>query len=42
MVGLIILLKEKKGCPLKMLLKGTRGLHNTEKFPFGISAFGVF
>jgi hypothetical protein len=25
-----------------MLLKGTRGLHNTEKFPFGISAFGVF
>ncbi len=42
MVSLIILLKEKKGCPLKMLLKGTRGLHNTEKFPFGISAFAVF
>jgi hypothetical protein len=41
MVSLIVLLKIK-GCPLKILLKRTRGLLDEEKFLFGISAFGVF
>jgi hypothetical protein len=41
MVSLIVFLKEK-GCPLKKVLKRTRGLLIKEKFLFGISAFGVF
>jgi hypothetical protein len=39
MVGLIGL--KKRGYPLKILLKSTRGLLNKEKIFFGISAFGV-
>jgi hypothetical protein len=34
--------KNKEDYPLKILLKRTRGFLNKEKFPFGISAFGVF
>jgi hypothetical protein len=41
MVSIIILLKNE-GCPLKILLKRTRGLLNKEKFLSGISAFGIF
>ncbi len=41
MVSLIVLLNNK-GCPLKILLKWTRGLLNKEEFLFGISAIGVF
>ncbi len=41
MVSLIVLLNNK-GCPLKILLKWTRGLLNKEEFLFRISAIGVF
>jgi hypothetical protein len=34
--------KNKEDYPLKILLKRTRGFLNKEKFPFGISVFGVF
>jgi hypothetical protein len=41
MVSLIVLLK-KKGYPLKILLKRTRGLLDKVNFLFEMSAFGVF
>ncbi len=41
MVNLIVFFKAK-GCPLKVLLKRTRGLLIREKFLFGISTFGIF
>jgi len=41
MFNLIVLLKNK-GYPLRILLKRIRGLLNTGKIRFGISAFGVF
>jgi hypothetical protein len=41
MVSLIVLLKNK-GCPLRILLKRTRGFLNNEKFFFEILAFGFF
>ncbi len=34
--------KNKEDYPLKIMLKRTRGFLNKEKFPFAISAFGVF
>jgi hypothetical protein len=41
MVSLIVFLKAK-GYPLRVLLKGTKGLVLKEKFLLGISIFGIF